>query len=67
MLKMIEIELELISDTDVHLRTEKGMRGGISYINKCYQANNKYMKCYDSSEEGKYITYLETNNLYGWQ
>ena len=24
------------------------------------------MKCYDSSEESKYITYLYANNLYGW-
>ena len=23
------------------------------------------MKCYDSSEKSKYITYLDANNLYG--
>ena len=32
MLKMIWIELELISNIDIHLLIEKGMRGGISYI-----------------------------------
>ena len=43
------------------------MRGGISYIVKRHsKANNKYMKCYDSSKKSKYITYLDTNNLYGW-
>ena len=43
------------------------MRGGISYINKRHnKANNEYMKCYDSSEESKYITYLEINNLYDY-
>ena len=51
----------------MHLFIEKGMRGGISYIAKRYsKANNKYIKCYDSSEESKYIIYLDENNLYGW-
>ena len=36
MLKMTKIELDLISDTDMHLFIEKGMRGGISYIAKRY-------------------------------
>ena len=33
-LKMTKIELETISDIDVHLFIEKYMRGGISYIVK---------------------------------
>ena len=67
MLKMTGIELELISDIDMHLFIEKGMRGGICYISKRYsKANIKYTKCYDSSRESKYITYLDANNLYGW-
>ena len=64
---MTGTELELISDIDMHLFIENGMRGGISYIPKRYsKANNKYIKCYDSSKESKYIAYLDTNNLYGW-
>ena len=44
------------------------MRGGISYIPERYsKANNEYMNCYDSIKEGKYITYLDANNLYGWE
>ena len=42
------------------------MRGGISYIAKRHsKVNNKYMECYDGSEKGKYITYLDANNFYG--
>ena len=67
MLKMTRIELELISDIDMHLFIEKGIRGGISYIAKRHiKAKNKYMECCDSSKESKYITYLDPNNLYGW-
>ena len=40
MLKMTEIELDLISDTDMHLFIEKGMRVGISYIAKRYSKPN---------------------------
>ena len=65
MLKMTGIELELISDIDMHLFIEKGMGGGISYIAKRHnKANNRYMEYYDSRKESKYIVYL--NNLYGW-
>ena len=65
MLKMTGIELELISDTDMHLFIEKGMRGGISYSTKRHsKANNKYMKDYDSDKEKIFMMYLDANNLY---
>ena len=67
MLKMTEIKLELISDIDMFLLIEKGIRGYVSYIAKRFsKANNKYMKYYDNSKPSKYITYLDVNNLYGW-
>ena len=67
MLKMTKIELDLIHDIDMQLFIEKGMRGGISYTAKRHsKANNKYMECYNGSEERKYITYLDANSLYGW-
>ena len=51
---------------EMHLFIEKGMRSGISYIAKIYsKPNDKYMECYDSNKESKYITYLDPNNLYG--
>ena len=36
MSKMIKVELEKVSDPDKYIFIEKGMRGGISYINKRY-------------------------------
>ena len=66
-LKMTEKDLEVISDIDRYLFIEKGMSKCISYIAKTHsEANNKHMKCYDSSKESKFITYLDANNLYGW-
>ena len=66
MLKMTRIKLEKISDIDMHLFTEKGLRGGISYICKKYsKAKNKDIKNYDLRKPPKYIMYLGENNLYG--
>ena len=68
MLRMTRKKLELFSDIYMHLFIENGMSGGISYIAKRHtKANNKYIECYDSSKESKYITYLDANNLYGWK
>ena len=67
MLKMTGIKLEEISDIDKYLFIEKGLRGGISYTAKRYaKGNNKYMNDYDSKKPSTFITYLDTNNLYGW-
>ena len=44
MLEMTGIELELISDNDMHLFIQKGMRGAISYIAKRHsKGNNRYI------------------------
>ena len=66
-LNLTKAELEKISDVDMHLFFDKGMRGGIScYISKRYsKANNKYCPNYDRTKPEKYITYLDMNNLYG--
>ena len=51
----------------MQLFIEKGMRGGISYIaHRRAEANNKYMKNYDSHKDSSYIMYLDAYNLYGW-
>ena len=66
MLNMTKIKLELISDPDMYIFFEKGMRGGVSYISNRYsKASNKCLKSYDPKQESKHI-YLDANNLYGY-
>ena len=61
------VKLDKISDIEKNLFTEKGSRGGISYIAKRYaKANNKYMSDYDLEKPSTLITYLDKNNLYSW-
>ena len=67
MLEMTKINLDLITDIDMQLFIEKGMRGGISYIaHRHAEANNQYMKNYDPHNKSSNIMYLDANNLYGW-
>ena len=67
MLKMTKIELDFISDIDLHFFIEKERIGDILCISEWHsKANNKYRNCYVSSKEYKRIKYFDANNLYGW-
>ena len=66
-LKKTNVKLELLTDYDMLLMVEEGIRGGICHaIHRHAKANNKFMKIYDKNKESSYIQYLGANNLYGW-
>ena len=68
MLKMTDVQLDLITDPEIFRMLDQGMRGGISTITRRHaKANNKYMDDrYNPNLPSKYIVYLDANNLYGW-
>ena len=66
-LKKIKVILDLLTDINMLLMVEKGIRGGIgSSVNWFAKANNKYIKSYDKNKEPFYIQHWDVNNLYGW-
>ena len=66
-LKKTKVKLDLLTDIDMLIMVEKGIRGGICDSTYRYaKANNKYMKDYDKNKESLYLQYWDVNNLYGW-
>ena len=67
-LKITKVQLELLSDPDMLLIIDGGIREGIATISHRHaKANNEYMETeFDPAEESKFISYLDANNLYNW-
>ena len=65
--KKTKVKLDLLTDIDMLLMIQKGIRGGICHsIYRYAKANNKYMKDYDQNKESSYLQYWDVNNLYDW-
>ena len=64
-LKKTGVRLELLTDPDMLLMFEKGIRGGITQaVHRYTKANSKYMG--EPEGESSFLQYLDANNLYGW-
>ena len=66
-LKKTKVKLNLLTDIDMLLMVEKGIRGGICHtIYRNAKANNKYIKDYKRNKESSCLQYWDINDLYGW-
>ncbi|XP_026819198.1 uncharacterized protein LOC113557856 [Rhopalosiphum maidis] len=67
MLKFTGKKLELLSDYDMLLMYENGIRGGLVQASMRHaKANNIKTPDYDETKEKSWLIYQDCNNLYGW-
>ena len=65
-LKKTGVKLELLTDENMFLTFEQGIRGAIcNKVHSDAEANNKYMKNYDKNKESSFLIYVDANNLHG--
>ena len=66
-LKKTEQELELLTDMNMLLLFEKGIRRGIiEAIHKYTTSNNRYRSNYDKNKQTNFLIYLDGNSFYGF-
>ena len=64
-LKKTGIKLELLTDPDMLLMFERGIRGGITQaVHRYVKASNKYTG--NPKEESSFLQYLDAKHLYVW-
>ena len=65
-LKKTKVKLDFLTDIDILLMVEKGIKGGICHsIYRYAKASKKWMKYYDENKESSYVKYWDVNNFYG--
>ena len=63
--KNTKVKLDLLTDIDILLVVEKGIRGGIRHaIYQYVKTNNNYMKKYNKNKIYSYLKYWDVNNLF---
>ena len=67
LLKKTKINLELLTDIDMHLFMEKVLRGRLSMVSKRFgKANNPQCPNCNNLNHNNSLLYLNANNFYGW-
>ena len=67
LLKYTGRELELLTDIDMYLFIERGLRGGISRVSRrLTHPNTPGLPYYDPEKPESRVLYVDANNLYGW-
>ena len=65
-LKITKVKLKLLTDENMLLMVEEGIRGGLCQAIHHYEtANNKYMKNFNKDIISSFLEYLDANNLHG--
>ncbi|KAL4132044.1 hypothetical protein QTP88_009265 [Uroleucon formosanum] len=67
MLKYTAIKLELLSEYEMLLMFEDGIRGGLTQASMRYaKSNNEKTPDYNQANPKSWLVYQDCNNLYGW-